>query len=81
MATKLRTQEVAALRRALDSERYATKVAQEKSAELQKALESERVALRVLRRDIAGQIKAAREEECNKYTGVIEQLKTRLVQT
>uniref|UniRef100_A0A1B6D1K9 Janus kinase and microtubule-interacting protein C-terminal domain-containing protein n=2 Tax=Clastoptera arizonana TaxID=38151 RepID=A0A1B6D1K9_9HEMI len=78
MANKLRTQEVAALRRALDSERYTTKLVQEKNGDLKKALEGERKALRALRREVAEQVKAAREEECAKYTAMLEQLRTKM---
>ncbi|KAG8330761.1 hypothetical protein J6590_055746 [Homalodisca vitripennis] len=78
MASKLRAQEVAALQRALESERFATKSAQERAKELQQALDSERSAVRALKREAASQARAIREEEAKKYNALIEQLKTKM---
>lgn len=71
------TREMAALRRALDTERFAAKSANDKCAELQKALDSERNTARALRREILAQVKAARYEEAKKYTFIIDELKDR----
>uniref|UniRef100_A0A1B6M3K9 Janus kinase and microtubule-interacting protein C-terminal domain-containing protein n=2 Tax=Graphocephala atropunctata TaxID=36148 RepID=A0A1B6M3K9_9HEMI len=78
MATRLRAQEVAALQRALESERFSTKAAQERAKELQQALDSERSAVRALRREAASQARLVREEEAKKYNALIEQLKTKM---
>lgn len=74
---RLRAQEVAALQRALESERSGSRAAQERARELQAALDSERSAVRTLRREAAVQTKAAREEEAKKYAALVDQLKTR----
>ncbi|XP_075222672.1 uncharacterized protein LOC142325156 isoform X2 [Lycorma delicatula] len=70
-------QEVAQLRKALEKERNAVRSAQDEVAALRAALDSERSAVRALRRDITSQIKKVREEEAEKYTALIEQLKKR----
>lgn len=76
-ASRLRSKEVAALQRALECERAATRAAQERCRELQQTLDSERSAGRAWRREVATQVRAARQEEADKYAALLDNFKTR----
>lgn len=74
---RLKAREVAMLQRALETERAAARAAQERAQEMQQALDSERSAVRALRREVAGQVRAAREQEAKKCAGLLDQMRTR----
>lgn len=77
MANRLRSQDVAALQRALDSQRLSARSAQDRAKELQQALDGERSAVRALRREAAAHERSVREEEGRKYSDQLEQLKNK----
>ncbi|XP_054260791.1 trichohyalin-like isoform X2 [Macrosteles quadrilineatus] len=77
-ASRLKGKEVAALQRALESERSATRAAQERCRELQQTLDSERSAGRAWRREVATQVRVARQQEADKYAALLDNFKTRM---